>query len=160
MCLGFTSPLPRRPKQYLEPEGTVGHIWGGGEAIHKHIIEKWKKSLNIVLHFLDFAHIQIHNHACSLVGISFLENWVQAQVAQYVFYTTAENWQQWPCVKCCVLHKITVRYINISTRCRISWLFTIWNEVSFYSIQERYDQDNLEKKSGWLETLRGLNVIL
>jgi hypothetical protein len=39
--------------------------------------------------------------------------------------------------KCCILHKIIVTYIKSFTSFRISRLFTIWNECSFYSVQER-----------------------
>jgi hypothetical protein len=55
-----------------------------------HIRKEKKIILNALLHILDLAHIQIHNHAYSLVGIYF-EITVQAQVAQVVSYTTAEN---------------------------------------------------------------------
>jgi hypothetical protein len=54
--------------------------------------------------------------------------------------------------KCCILHKIIVRYIKKSESCRISRLFALRNECSFYSVKEGENQDNSEI-SGRLVTL-------
>jgi hypothetical protein len=60
-----------------------------------------------MLYLSDLAPTQIHNRAHHPAGI-YWENWVQAQVAQVVFYATAENRLQFPLFKCCILHKIII----------------------------------------------------
>jgi hypothetical protein len=66
---------------YILKKLNTSTSWGGGATLNKELI------------FLDLTPIQIHNRALNVVGMYFKKNiWLQAQV---VFYTTAENRQQW-----------------------------------------------------------------
>jgi hypothetical protein len=100
---------------------------------------------NILLHFSDLTPIKIHNHAYNPVGIYFEKTGYKHTRCKLYFTQQQRTDNSGLVFKCCILHKIIVRYIKISAGCRISGLLAIRNECSFYSVQKDKNQDSPEK---------------
>jgi hypothetical protein len=102
---------------------------------------KAKKSLNILLHFRT-APIQIHNHAYSPVGI-YSEKTRYKHKWHTLYFTQKQRTDNSDLVfKCYIYKNYSVIYFNNFTVCRISGVFAVRNECSFYSIQEQLNQDS------------------
>jgi hypothetical protein len=62
----------------------------------------------MLLHFLDLAPTQIYNYAYSLVGVYSEKTGYKHKL----FYTKQKTDNNGLVFKCCILHKIIVRYVK------------------------------------------------
>jgi hypothetical protein len=95
-------------KAVLEPEHVVGHI----KKYLAHHRKVKKNSLNILLHFSYLPPMQNHNHAYSLFGIHFEKTGYKHKWHKSYFTQQQRTNNNGPTFKCCILHKIMVRYIK------------------------------------------------
>jgi hypothetical protein len=66
----------------------------------------------MLLHFLDLAPIQMHIHACNLVGICFEESGYKHKWHKLYFTQQQRTDNNGLVFKCCILRKIVMRYMK------------------------------------------------